>query len=491
MSIFKKIRNFLGKDEVRAGLAIGSGLAGLGAFDGMKYGGALTTGLGGLNVASGLSAGGVSGALQAGLGGYGLAQGMGKVGTFQDTYKSIFGGGKQSSITGPTPRPSIADTSITGGGPQSFTDQAQAYNFANRSSIPNYAYESQRNLNIAGDLDAMRQGGMSDADIQQYLKDSPRKFGGGFQPQFGVQNTNTNATQFANVSGAVNTGGGLPKGPSGLVSFDQMASGTNQTPSMSNAQILSANQSAVGTGGGANMSVPGGSVFSGAGNQMAANSNQMMVTAGGKSVPSFMVNGQQVVIGENGLMQSAAEWVKQNTEGSGFSFKGVMDNIAQKAMDDPMQAFSVGAALVTAFAESPQEEAARLYADEIARVRAQADPNSDFGQTFMSEYTNQRQTELNQQYADAKANWVSSMAARGLTNSTIATEGITSLDAKFAELQSKLPMDAMAALQQYQNNQFKNLNLGLGPAQAQAKLMASQSNPFSLASKGAVSSVGS
>ena len=491
MSIFKKIRNFLGKDEVRAGLAIGSGLAGMGAFDGMKYGNALTTGLGGLNVASGLSAGGVSGALQAGLGGYGLAQGMGKVGTFQDTYKSIFGGGKQSSITGPTPRPSIADTSITGGGPQSFTDQAQAYNFANRSSIPNYAYESQKNLNIAGDLDAMRQAGMSDADIQQYLKESPRKFSGGFQPQFGMQNTNTNATQFANVSGAVNTGGGLPKGPSGQVSFDQMASGTNQTPSMSNADILTANQSVVGTGGGANMSTPGGSVFSGAGNQMAANSNQVMVTAGGKSVPSFMVNGQQVVIGENGLMQSAADWVKQNTEGSGFSFKGVMDNIAQKAMDDPMQALSVGSALITAFAESPQEQAARLYAEEVARVRAQTDPNSDFGQTFMSEYTTQRQNELNQQYADAKANWVSSMAARGLTNSTIATEGITSLDAKFAEIQSKLPMDAMQALQQYQNNQFKNLNLGLGPAEAQAKLMASQSNPFSLASKGAVASVGS
>ena len=491
MSIFKKIRNFLGKDEVRAGLAIGSGLAGMGAFDGMKYGNALTTGLGGLNVASGLSAGGVSGALQAGLGGYGLAQGMGKVGTFQDTYKSIFGGGKQSSITGPTPRPSIADTSITGGGPQSFTDQAQAYNFANRSSIPNYAYESQKNLNIAGDLDAMRQAGMSDADIQQYLKESPRKFSGGFQPDFGVQNTNTNATQFANVSGAVNTGGGLPKGPSGQVSFDQMASGTNQTPSMSNADILTANQSVVGTGGGANMSTPGGSVFSGAGNQMAANSNQVMVTAGGKSVPSFMVNGQQVVIGENGLMQSAADWVKQNTEGSGFSFKGVMDNIAQKAMDDPMQALSVGSALITAFAESPQEQAARLYAEEVARVRAQTDPNSDFGQTFMSEYTTQRQNELNQQYADAKANWVSSMAARGLTNSTIATEGITSLDAKFAEIQSKLPMDAMMALQQYQNNQFKNLNLGLGPAEAQARLMASQSNPFSLASKGAVASVGS
>ena len=168
-----------------------------------------------------------------------------------------------------------------------------------------------------------------------------------------------------------------------------------------------------------------------------------------------------------------------------------MDNIAQRAMDDPMQAVSVGAALVTAFAESPQEQAARLYAEEVARVRAQTDPNSDFGQTFMNEYTTQRQGELTEQYATAKADWVSTMSARGLTDSTIATEGIASLDAKFAELQSNLPMDAMMALQQYQNNMFKNLNLGLGPAEAQAKLMASQSNPFSLATEGAVQSVGS
>lgn len=497
MSIFKKIRNFLGKDEVRAGLAIGSGLAGMGAFDGMKYGGALTTGLGGLNVASGLSAGGVSGALQAGLGGYGLAQGMGKVGTFQDTYSSIFGGGKNKGYTsvvdGRSPEFGglpMQSTSISG--PQSFTDQAQAYNFANRSSIPNYAYESQRNLNIAGDLDAMRQGGMSDAEIQQYLKESPRQFGGGFQPQFGVQNTNTNATQFANVSGAVNTGGAAVNTSSGAKGSINPSNAYGSAPSGTNVAQLPSNANSYGGGqSGLSEGQTSGSVFGGAGNQMAANSNQMMVTAGGKSVPSFMVNGQQVVIGENGLMQPAADWVKQNTEGSGFSFKGVMDNIAQKAMDDPMQALSVGSALITAFAESPQEQAARLYAEEVARVRAQTDPNSDFGQNFMSEYTTQRQNELNQQYADAKANWVSSMAARGLTNSTIATEGIASLDAKFAEIQSKLPMDAMQALQQYQNNQFKNLNLGLGPATNQAKLMASQSNPFSLASKGAVASVGS
>ena len=96
-----------------------------------------------------------------------------------------------------------------------------------------------------------------------------------------MQNTNANATWCK--SGAVNTGGSVPSGSRGSGQFNPPNVVPNQsTPNMSNADILTANQSAVGTGGGANMSTPGGSVFSGAGNQMAANNNQVMVTAGGK-----------------------------------------------------------------------------------------------------------------------------------------------------------------------------------------------------------------
>lgn len=464
MSIFKKIRNFLGKDEVRAGLALGSGLAGLGAFDGMKYGGALTTGLGGLNVASGLSAGGVSGALQAGLGGYGVAQGLGKVGTFQDTYSSIFGGGGRTqpqtampSISGPG-NPNLSATA-TGIGQRPFAE----------STATSYGYDGTPFASRSNQLPSMDDEAIT---MSQYT-----------QP--------ANPAQFGNTTGAMNMASGAKGSINPGNAYGSAPSGTSVAQLPSNASRFDSGQAGLNEGqisGGVGVGV---GVGTGTGNMLAQNSNQMMVTAGGKSVPSFMVNGQQVVVGENGLVQPAAEWVRQNTEGKGFSFKGVMDNIAQRAMDDPMQAVSVGAALVTAFAESPQEQAARLYAEEVARVRAQTDPNSDFGQTFMNEYTTQRQGELTEQYATAKADWVSTMSARGLTDSTIATEGLASLDAKFAELQSKLPMDAMMALQQYQNNMFKNLNLGLGPAEAQAKLMASQSNPFSLATEGAVQSVGS
>ena len=462
MSVFKKIRNFLGKDEVRAGLAIGSGLAGLGAFDNMKYGNYLTTGLGGLNVASGLSAGGVSGALQAGLGGYGLAQGMGKVGTFQDTYRSLFGGGGQAqpqtampSITGPgNPNLTASATGLPPSG-TGIGERPFAQTFANSFDTDGTPLASRSNQIPRMEDDAIT--------MSQYSQpNNPAQFG--------------TATKTITTG----TGPGNPNLTSSGTGVAQLPSGSRGGGQFNPPNVVPGQNT-----------VPGGGVGSGTGNMLAQNNNQMMVTAGGKSVPSFIVNGQQVVIGENGLVQPAAEWVRQNTEGKGFSFKGVMDNIAQRAMDDPMQAVSVGAALVTAFAESPQEQAARLYAEEVARVRAQTDPNSDFGQTFMNEYTTQRQGELTEQYATAKADWVSTMSARGLTDSTIATEGLASLDAKFAELQSKLPMDAMMALQQYQNNMFKNLNLGLGPAEAQAKLMASQSNPFSLATKGAVQSVGS
>ena len=462
MSVFKKIRNFLGKDEVRAGLAIGSGLAGLGAFDNMKYGNYLTTGLGGLNVASGLSAGGVSGALQAGLGGYGLAQGMGKVGTFQDTYRSLFGGGGQAqpqtampSITGPgNPNLTASATGLPPSG-TGIGERPFAQTFANSFDTDGTPLASRSNQIPRMEDDAIT--------MSQYSQpNNPAQFG--------------TATKTITTG----TGPGNPNLTSSGTGVAQLPSGSRGGGQFNPPNVVPGQNT-----------VPGGGVGSGTGNMLAQNNNQMMVTAGGKSVPSFIVNGQQVVIGENGLVQPAAEWVRQNTEGKGFSFKGVMDNIAQRAMDDPMQAVSVGAALVTAFAESPQEQAARLYAEEVARVRAQTDPNSDFGQTFMNEYTTQRQDELTEQYATAKADWVSTMSARGLTDSTIASEGLASLDAKFAELQSKLPMDAMMALQQYQNNMFKNLNLGLGPAEAQAKLMASQSNPFTLASKGAVQSVGS
>ena len=204
-----------------------------------------------------------------------------------------------------------------------------------------------------------------------------------------------------------------------------------------------------------------------------------------------MASGRQLIQDENGLSVEASKWVESNTPKQPFSFEALFDNVLAKAAENPMQAVSVGSALASVFMESPQEKAAREYAESVAQIRRETDPNSDFGQTFQQVYTQQRQEELDKQYATAKAELTNSLAKRGLTDSTIATSQITSLNAKYAELQSKLPMDAMMALQSYQNTRFKNIAAGSAPAGVQAKLMASQENPFSMASTGAVTSVGS
>ena len=484
-SIFKKIGNFLKKDEVRAGLALGGAAAGFGAFDGMKYGNAIAGGLGGLNVASGLSAGGTSGALQAGLGGYGLAQGLGKVGTFQDSYKSLFGGGQSN-------QPVLSQTKSNMMGDKTFAQQTQDYYMNNKPTIRNYAYASQNDLNLASELDAMRAAGMSDDELKAYLDGSPRSFQN-FKPMF------------SNTSQAVAGGGGTgvgrldfqgappSSGNASLVSvsnpnptFNTTPSGPMSTPGnyMNSSGQMVVNGVVQGPSGANSISSAASSMQAAA---SGATNNAM--TINGMPVLGFDGTGNAIVRGADGNILTTAIPTTQSQEP--FSFRGLFDNIAEKAMQNPMQAVSVGSALVTAFAESPQEKAAKEYADQIARVRAQTDPNSDFGKTFMDTYTQQRQDELDKAYATAKADWVNSMAKRGMTNSTVASEGLASLDAKFAELQSKLPMDAMNALQQYQNNQFQNLNAGLAPAATQAKLMASQSNPFSMASQGAVASVGS
>jgi hypothetical protein len=506
-SIFNKIGNFLKKDEVRAGLSLGGAVAGFGGFEGMKYGDALTKGFGGLNVASGLSAGGLSGGLQAGLGGYGLAQGFGKVGTFNDSYNSIFGKGpaqaQQPIMSSPTSRPT-------------YEDRVRNYYMGNKSRTGNYAFDSSRDMNVAQDLDAMVAAGFTQEDLEDYYNETPRKFAQ-FQPGFKAPVTSVNTatqmaglqpgqagslvggantaaagvgpTKFSNVSNAVTSTSQVPVSTNSTNSTNSFRIGTETVDQVRPVQQVASPASAASTV--VNNAAANTVVNNAAASTTTDATGQMMVTASGKSVPSIMMGNQQMVVGENGLLIPASKWVEDNTEGSGFSFEAVYDNIAEKAMDDPLQAVSVGAALVTAFAESPQEKAAKEYAEQVARVRAQTDPSSDYGQTFMAEYTTQRETELKNQYAQAKSDWVNTMAKRGLSDSTIASEGIASLDAKFADLQSKLPMDAMTALQQYQNNQFQNMNAGLAPATNQARLMAGQVSPFSNASTGAIASVGS
>ena len=157
-------------------------------------------------------------------------------------------------------------------------------------------------------------------------------------------------------------------------------------------------------------------------------------------------------------------------------------------MQDPLQAVAVGSALVTAFADDPKEEAAKQYAAEMARVRAQTDPNSDFGQNYMSTFSQRREKELDDAYTKATSDFVSTMSKRGMMDSTIFTEGKASLDAKFAELKAKIPFDAQLALQDYQKAQLSNINIGSQAAYRGGALNAGITNPFSNSFKAAVAS---
>ena len=105
---------------------------------------------------------------------------------------------------------------------------------------------------------------------------------------------------------------------------------------------------------------------------------------------------------------------KLNTPKQPFSFEALFDNVLEKAAAKPMQAVSVGSALASVFMESPQEKAAREYAESVAQIRRETDPNSDFGQTFQQVYTQQRQEELDEQYTIAKADH-KQLVKRGLT----------------------------------------------------------------------------
>lgn len=436
-SIFQKIGNFLNKDEVRGGLALGSALGGFGAFDGFKYGDTINKTLGGLNVASGLRAGGTSGALQAGLGGYGLAQGFGKVGTFGNTYDSLMGNQQPRMDMTQANRSTFLNP--VGGADGNST---RAYTFGSNSD-GSFRVNNTDNLYPAST-------GRLQEDVINY-------------------NYNNNVTS-----------------PMETAPMDIMHGGVQRSEDFSDDLKLRFPNS---TGLKEPMSP---SVDSGFYNHNRGPLNPTSATE--FKVNSSQTNNPRTFTIDNLRTNVSADYPTVNNQNDGsFTFKNmtfekVFDNIVNKAMKDPLQAVAVGSALVTAFADDPAEEAAKQYAAEMARVRAQTDPNSDFGQNYIQSFSDRRTKELDDAYTKATSDFVATMSKRGMMDSTIFTEGKASLDQRFAELKSKIPMDSQIALQEYQKAQLTNLNLGSQAAYRGGALTAGATNPFSNSFKAAVAS---
>lgn len=456
-SIFKKIGNFLNKDEVRGGLALGSALGGFGAFDGMKYGDTITKTLGGLNVASGLRAGGASGALQAGLGGYGLAQGFGKVGTFGNTYDSLMGNQQAKPMytnMGPPRNNSAAKVQVEA--LPSFSQGGYKMNAPFMKSLP-----ADQQMNIMGNIQDEDMGFRNTGGVTMGSGRTDQLYRGTVQNNYGPPPTGMNVTNRAMP---------MPR-PNNLVNNNmnvdqQMSLASNNLPT-GGGQMSNNNQ-----GYGFNPS------------QTTTQTNNT-IDALRQNVGSDYGTGN---VSASGFYPNTGSGNDGSTTFKNFSFEKVMDNIVNKAMKDPLQAVAVGSALVTAFADDPAEEAAKQYAAEMARVRAQTDPNSDFGQNYIQSFSDRRTKELDDAYTKATSDFVATMSKRGMMDSTIFTEGKASLDQRFAELKAKIPMDSQIALQDYQKAQLTNLNLGSQAAYRGGALTAGVTNPFTNAFKASVAS---
>ena len=456
-SIFKKIGNFLNRDEVRGGLALGSALGGFGAFDGMKYGDTAKSLLGGLNLASGLRAGGASGALQAGLGGYGLAQGLGKVGTFGNTFDTLMGNQQAKpnyTMMGPPRNNAAAKVQVEA--LPSFSQGGYKMNAPFMQSLP-----ADQQMNIMGNIQDDDMGFRNTGGTTMGSGITDQTYRGTVQNNYGPPPTGMNVTNRALP---------MPRPVNTNMDVDQQMS-------------LASNN--LQTGGG----------------QMSNNMSGLRLNPRPDAPSSVQTNNtidalRQNVASDYGIGNVSAPGFYPNTGDSNdgsttfanFSFENVFDNIVTKAMKDPLQAVAVGSALVTAFADDPKEEAAKQYAAEMARVRAQTDPNSDFGQNYIQSFADRRTKELDDAYAKATSDFVATMSKRGMMDSTVFTEGKASLDARFAELKAKIPMDSQIALQDYQKAQLTNLNLGSQAAYRGGALNAGITNPFSNSFKAAVAS---
>ena len=484
-SVFNKINKFLNRDETRAALAIGGIASGMGAFDNTKYGSTIQNTLGGLNMYTGAKAGGYGGAAQAALGGYGLAQGMGKVGTFGNSYDSLMG-----NNSGYNNRRAVGGNAIFPGGITDRSAAAAKVNTTRLQSMPKYKYGTNAN----GNFQVNNQRMFEDDQWRDQVWENPP-----MDIMAGGENANQRDLQLA-------------------IQSQKNAQAMNIIAQDTNNNLIDANYNqvvtpSVGTNGSTNMSssfrpasvinnnntVPKspdqikynpltnttrseGYGFSNDGGKGQNWTDFQNMNSGGNDIyPTGNVSAP-------GFYPNTGEGNNASTTFANLTFEKVFDNIVTKAMKDPLQAVAVGSALVTVFADDPAEEAAKQYAAEMAKVRADTDPNSDFGQDYMSNFTERRTTDLDDAYTKATSDFVSTMAKRGMMDSTIFTEGKASLDARFAELRAKIPMDSQVALQEYQKAQLTNINLGSQAAYRGGALQSAQTNPFSNSFQSAVAS---
>ena len=182
----------------------------------------------------------------------------------------------------------------------------------------------------------------------------------------------------------------------------------------------------------------------------------------------------------------------QNTQkAAGFSFERVFDNAVSKMMENPLEAVSVGAAVISMFTDTRDEDAAAAYAAEMAQYRQRLDPSSSFAQEWQGAYIQDKTDELNKQFAKAEADLAATMARRGMTDSTVNAAARSSLARAKAELAANFKSDAYVAYATYQKQLIAAERYGSATAATTAKAVGGTGANFQNTLKAATSAVAS
>lgn len=133
--------------------------------------------------------------------------------------------------------------------------------------------------------------------------------------------------------------------------------------------------------------------------------------------------------------------------------QGVGQKIISAIVKNPIgslaQATQAGALFAGIFAADPGKKAAEQYAAERAQLLKQADPNSDSATAWKQNYLAVRTQQIDEQYAQTKAEMEAEFARRGMTDSTVYQKAMTSLSAEYAKMKTQIPFDADQAWAEY------------------------------------------
>ncbi|QDP51156.1 MAG: hypothetical protein Unbinned1190contig1000_49 [Prokaryotic dsDNA virus sp.] len=477
MGIFDKVTDFLSKPVVRGVLAGGSALGGMGAFEDLDQSGSggtdwnkiLTTGFGIGNIASAASSGDALAIPQAALGAYGALQnnqigGIGNFGTFGDSYDRVmaapkgFGSGVSAFFKGGSTAPaalSAAKTAIPAISGVSYGNAAPTpppVSGPYQLPPPN-GWDLDSNYGQALP-DAMTMGGrMSAINTPSGLELSNAGKASEFPGQVPSQITSARSGSSRNLLSS----GGRGQDPRNLVSPEERAiffPPPQNTPQVSGA-------------------VSGGQV----GDYNIGNT---------RLIPP---NPTQAAASVQTMVSNKAA---QNTQkAAGFSFERVFDNAVSKMMENPLEAVSVGAAVISMFTDTRDEDAAAAYAAEMARYRQRLDPSSSFAQEWQGAYIQDKTDELNKQFAKAEADLSATMARRGMTDSTVNAAARSSLARAKAELAANFKSDAYVAYATYQKQLIAAERYGSANAATAAKIAGGTGANFQNTLKAATSAVAS